>query len=75
LQVNAGHGESMGSAVVEVIEQLGSEIVLEARAGDLLVTVAGVDSASPLAPGDIVSLSAPAERLHYFDPETERAIR
>ena len=75
LQVNAGHGESMASAVVEVIEQLGSEIVLEARAGDLLITVAGVDSASPLARGDIISLSAPGERLHYFDPETEQAIR
>ncbi len=75
LQVNAGQRESIGSAVVEVIEQLGSEIVLETRAGDVVITVAGVDPSSTLGPGDTISLSAPSERLHFFDPQTERAIR
>ena len=75
LQVNAGQRESIGSAVVEVIEQLGSEIVLETRAGDVVITVAGVDPSSTLASGDTISLSAPSERLHFFDPETESAIR
>jgi multiple sugar transport system ATP-binding protein len=75
LRVNASHGESMGSVVVEVIDQLGSEIVLETRVGDSVLTVAGVDPQSTLRPGDTISLSAPSEQLHFFDPQSERAIR
>ncbi len=74
LQVNDTR-EPLGKAVVEVIEQLGSEIVMEVRVGDLVMTVAGVDPDSNLKPGDTVSLSAPSERLHFFDPQTQSAIR
>ena len=75
LRIDAGHGEPMGRAIVEVIDQLGSEIVLEARVGDEVVTVAGVDSKSTLQPGDAIALSAPSDQLHFFDPDSERAIR
>ena len=75
LAVGAPGGEPLGSAVVEVIEQLGSEIVLEARAGDCMMTVARVDPQSALAAGDTIELSAQPDQLHFFDPESELAIR
>jgi multiple sugar transport system ATP-binding protein len=75
LRIGANHGESIGNAIVEVIDQLGSEIVLEARAGDQVVTIAGVDSKSTLRPGDAVPLSANSDQLHFFDPDSEQAIR
>ena len=75
LAVGAACGEPLGKAVVEVVEQLGSEIVLEARAGDCMMTVARVDPQAALAAGDIVELSAQADQLHFFDPESELAIR
>jgi multiple sugar transport system ATP-binding protein len=75
LRINSSEGESLGKAVVEVIDQLGSEIVLEARMGDLEVAVAGVDPGSTLKPGDGITLSAASEQLHFFDPDTDEAIR
>jgi multiple sugar transport system ATP-binding protein len=61
-------------AVVEVVEQLGSEILLEARLGATRITVARVLAEAAVAPGDRVRLSVPPGRLHFFDPETEAAI-
>jgi multiple sugar transport system ATP-binding protein len=61
-------------AVVEVVEQLGSEILLEARLGATRITVARVPAEAPVASGDRVRLSVPPGRLHFFDPETEAAI-
>jgi multiple sugar transport system ATP-binding protein len=62
-------------AVVEVIEQLGSEMILETRVGDALWTVARVDPQARVAVGEKVLLSVPPGRLHFFDPATETAIR
>lgn len=62
-------------AGVEVIEQLGSEIILETRVGDARVTVARVDPQAPLIVSETVPLSVQPERLHFFDPITEAAIR
>ena len=67
--------DAIGGAVVEVVEQLGSEIVLETRAGDCTLTVARVDPQSALSMGDAIRLSAQGERLHFFDPQSEQAIR
>jgi multiple sugar transport system ATP-binding protein len=75
LLINAGDDNSIGKAEIEVIEQLGSEIVLETRAGNMSITVARVNPQLPLAVGDAVQLSVPGEQLHFFDPETEHAIR
>ena len=61
-------------AVVEVVEQLGSEILLEARLGTTRVTAARVPAETPIAAGDRVRLSVPPGRLHFFDPETETVI-
>jgi multiple sugar transport system ATP-binding protein len=61
-------------ARVEVVEQLGSEILLETRVGSHSVTVARVPAENPIAMGDQVRLSAQLGRLHFFDPETELPI-
>ncbi|MEO8321215.1 MAG: sn-glycerol-3-phosphate ABC transporter ATP-binding protein UgpC [Bradyrhizobium sp.] len=61
-------------ARVEVVEQLGSEILLETRVGATSVTAARVDAESRVARGDQVRLSAQPGRLHFFDPETELPI-
>jgi multiple sugar transport system ATP-binding protein len=75
LRIGARDGEAMGNAIVEVIDQLGSQIVIEARVGDQVITIAGVDSKSTLQPGDAISLSAQRDQLHFFDPDSEVAIR
>jgi multiple sugar transport system ATP-binding protein len=62
-------------ARVEVVEQLGSEILLETRVGSDSVTVARVAAETPIARGDQVRLSAQLGRLHFFDPETELPVR
>jgi multiple sugar transport system ATP-binding protein len=61
-------------ARVEVVEQLGSEILLETRAGGTSVTAARVPAETAIARGDQVRLSAQAGRLHFFDPDTELPI-
>jgi multiple sugar transport system ATP-binding protein len=61
-------------ARVEVVEQLGSEILLETRVGSHSVTVARVAAETPIARGDQVRLSAQLGRLHFFDPETELPV-
>jgi multiple sugar transport system ATP-binding protein len=63
------------AARVEVVEQLGAEIVLETRVGDTRVTVARVEPEAAIRAGDQIRLSVPPGRLHFFDPETEAAIR
>ena len=61
-------------ARVEVVEQLGSEILLETRVGSHGVTVARVAAETAIARGDQVRLSAQLGRLHFFDPETELPV-
>ena len=62
------------SARVEVVEQLGSEILLETKVGAHHVTAARVDAESSIIMGDIVPLFPMPGRLHFFDPETEFPI-
>jgi multiple sugar transport system ATP-binding protein len=70
------HDETpVASAVVEVIEQLGSEIVIEARAGDDILTIARIGPQTPLAVGDTIHLTVQGEHLHFFDPQSEQAIQ
>ena len=62
-------------ALVEVVEQLGSEILLETRVGGDGITVARVPAEMKVAPGDQVRISAQLGRLHFFDPATELPIK
>jgi multiple sugar transport system ATP-binding protein len=61
-------------AKVEVVEQLGSEMLLEVRVAEARMTVARVVAEAAIAPGDQVRLSIPPGRLHFFDPQSEAAI-
>ena len=61
-------------ARVDVVEQLGSEILLETAVGSSSVTVARVPAETKVARGDQVRVSAQPGRLHFFDPETELPI-
>ena len=70
-------GETPGNSFavrVEVTEQLGSEIVLEANLGDLTVTVARIDPAATLDRDEVVHLRVEAGKLHFFDPSSEVSI-
>ena len=58
---------------VEVLEPLGSEILLNVRAGAHAM-VARVDPATRLKVHDTVRLAFDPERLHFFDARTEAAI-
>src|SRR5262249_25092936 len=61
-------------AHVEVVEQLGSEILLDPRAGADSLTIARVPAEMKVAPGDKVRISAQLGRLHFFDPSTELPV-
>jgi len=74
--LSLGHGAT-GSAFdahVEVVEQLGSEILLETRVGPDSLTVARVPAETKVKPGDQVRISAQLSRLHFFDPTTELPV-
>src|SRR5581483_9832785 len=58
---------------VEVVEQLGSEILLDVRVGDDTM-VAAVDATVRARVSDQLRLAVNPDRLHFFDAETEAAI-
>jgi multiple sugar transport system ATP-binding protein len=60
-------------SIVEVVEQLGSEILLDTRVGPATV-VASVEPTMRIRSNDRLRLSLKPERLHLFDAETEAAI-
>ncbi len=61
------------AAVVEVAEQLGSEILLDVAAGSTTF-VASVGPRVKAKPGETVKLAMNPERIHFFDAQTELAI-
>jgi multiple sugar transport system ATP-binding protein len=58
---------------VEVIEKLGSEILLDVRVGEDSM-VAAVDPATQAKVQDQLRLAVNPERLHFFDARTEVAL-
>ena len=60
-------------AGVEVAEQLGSEILLDVKAGTTSI-VASVEPTVRVKPGETVKLAIDPDRMHFFDAENERAI-
>ena len=69
----ADSGDHCFDVNVEVVEQLGSEILLDARVGPALV-VASVEPTLKVRAHDKLRLALKPERLHLFDAETEAAI-
>jgi multiple sugar transport system ATP-binding protein len=60
-------------ATIEVIEQLGSEIVLDTKVGDSMM-VASVEPNVKVKVHDKLRLAMRPSRLHVFDSKTEAAI-
>jgi multiple sugar transport system ATP-binding protein len=60
-------------ATVEVVEPLGSEILLDVRAGRATI-VARVEPNVRVKVHETVRLAVNADRLHFFDAKTEQAV-
>ncbi|HTU02173.1 MAG TPA: TOBE domain-containing protein, partial [Candidatus Sulfotelmatobacter sp.] len=61
-------------AHVEVVEPIGHEIYLDVTAGGTEI-VARVSPDTPVKMGQTIKLAASVDKLHAFDPQTEKAIR
>ncbi|BDG59980.1 ABC transporter ATP-binding protein [Caldinitratiruptor microaerophilus] len=68
------HPGTRVESVVEVVEPLGSEVYLYLRAGEHNLT-ARVDPGLRVQDGDRLTIALNTDKVHLFDPETERAIR
>jgi multiple sugar transport system ATP-binding protein len=60
-------------AVIEVVEQLGSEILLDMKVGESIM-VASVEPTARVKVGDKLRVAMRRSRLHVFDAQTEAAI-
>jgi len=60
-------------AIVEVVERLGSETLLDIRVGSSAM-VAAVEPSAPARVRDRLRLAVNPERMHFFNPETERTV-
>jgi len=60
-------------AGVDVVEQMGSEVIVYLKAGDDTL-VARLPPAGAPRPGDSVTVGFVPDRLHFFDAETERTL-
>jgi len=70
---SGGDGDYSFDAVIEVVEPLGSEILLNVRAGDSAV-VARVDPGLRFSAHERVRLAFDPARAHFFDAATETAL-
>ena len=69
-----GDAQELGiEAVVEVVERLGSQILLDVKAGANQMVVA-VEPSVRAEAHDRLRLTLDAERLHFFDNQSEEAI-
>ncbi|QVQ26273.1 ABC transporter ATP-binding protein [Achromobacter deleyi] len=71
----SGDLQIIGNATVDVVEQLGVEIVLEARLASFPLTLSRIDANSAVASGDNIRVATSADHLHFFDTDTELSIR
>jgi multiple sugar transport system ATP-binding protein len=69
----SGDSATRFAAVVDVVEYLGNEELIHARAeGNDIVAI--LPSDKKVKPGDNVELAVPLDRLFVFDPESEKAL-
>ena len=61
-------------AVVELVEQLGSEVVLDIKVDRIGLTLSGIEAEKGICAGEAVRVSVITERMHFFDPATEQAL-
>jgi len=70
---SADAADRLINAVVEVSEQLGSEVILDVKAAGAGM-VASVDPMTRVKPQEAIKLAINPDRLRFFDAQTERAI-
>ncbi len=73
LASGADAAHSSFEAVVDVVEPLGSEILLDVKAGPNII-VARVDPTVRVKVHETAKLALEPDRLHFFDSKTEAAI-
>jgi multiple sugar transport system ATP-binding protein len=73
MHIAAGEGRTGFDALVEVVEPLGSEILLDVKIGSA-VMVARVEPTVRAKVHEKIRLNVEPERLHFFDGKTEVAI-
>jgi multiple sugar transport system ATP-binding protein len=73
MHMAGGDGRTGFDAVVEVVEPLGSEILLDVKVGPNSM-VARVDPSVRVKVHETLRLALAPERLHFFDSKTEAAI-
>jgi multiple sugar transport system ATP-binding protein len=73
MHIAAADGRTGLDAVVEVVEPLGSEILLDVMVGNT-VMVARVDPTVRAKVHEKIRLNVHPDRLHFFDAKTEQAI-
>jgi multiple sugar transport system ATP-binding protein len=61
-------------AVIEVVEQLGSEILLDMKVGENIM-VASVEPTARVRMADKLCVAMRRSRLHVFEAQTEAAIQ
>ena len=70
----ADHSDLAFDAVVDVVEPLGSEILLDVNAAGQSV-VARVEPTVKARPHEKIRLAFVPERIHFFDTKTEQVIK
>jgi multiple sugar transport system ATP-binding protein len=65
-------GTFVTTGVVELVERLGEASYAHVRRADDKMTVAEIRGRQTPAPGETVTLSAPAEDIHLFDADNRR---
>jgi multiple sugar transport system ATP-binding protein len=73
MHIAAGEGRTGFDALVEVVEPLGSEILLDVKIGSA-VMVARVEPTVRAKVHEKIRLNVEPDRLHFFDGKTEVAI-
>ncbi len=73
LATEAATDDSGFDAVVDIVEPLGSELLVEVNAGSVAFT-ARVDPKARLRPSQPVRVLMDSEQLHFFDSDTQAAL-
>jgi multiple sugar transport system ATP-binding protein len=73
MHIAGGDGQTGFDAVVDVVEPLGSEILLDVKVGSY-VMVARVDPTVRAKIHEKIRFNVEPDRLHFFDAKTEAAI-
>jgi sn-glycerol 3-phosphate transport system ATP-binding protein len=68
------HAEGRWPMTVDTVEMLGAERLVHGRIGDALFTVRIDATLAPPVVGEAVTITAPPDRLHWFDAATGQRV-